>query len=252
MADHSYSTDFYDYIDAGSRSSARAVAQLVRGEMEIGSLLDIGAGHGAWAAEWMAAGVKEVLAVDGDYVDQDHLAVPKANFCAHDLLEPLELKRKFDLVQSLEVAEHLPEAVAAQFVDTIVRHGDVVLFSAAVPHQGGEHHVNEQPPEYWRNHFAERGYAAYDWLRPRLVNRRDVKAWYKYNSVLYANAEGAKRLSAPMRAACVVGGQKLPMGGDIKWHARRAMVRLIPEGLVKPVAMAKASVEAKFRSREDG
>ena len=68
MIEHQYSHDFYDYIDAGSRRSARAVAGLLLPEMKIKSLLDIGAGHGAWAAEWLAAGVKDVLAVDGDYV----------------------------------------------------------------------------------------------------------------------------------------------------------------------------------------
>src|SRR5688572_31040029 len=109
MTSHSYSTDFYDYIDAGSRASARAVAALLLKELSIGSLLDIGAGHGAWAAEWLAAGVNTVVAVDGDYVRPDQLAIPKKAFRAHDLATPLDLKRRFDLVQSLEVAEHLPK-----------------------------------------------------------------------------------------------------------------------------------------------
>ena len=68
MSDHEYSHDFYSYIDAGSRRSARAVASILLPEMKIASLLDVGAGHGAWAAEWLAAGVKNVVAVDGDYV----------------------------------------------------------------------------------------------------------------------------------------------------------------------------------------
>src|SRR5262245_15551279 len=108
MTSHVYSTDFYDYIDAGSRASARVVAGLMLGEMKVGSLLDIGSGHGAWAAEWLKAGVKDVIAVDGDYVERDQLAIPSANFRAHDLTTSLDLGRRFDLVQSLEVAEHLP------------------------------------------------------------------------------------------------------------------------------------------------
>lgn len=249
MADHQYSCDFYDYIDAGSRSSARTVAELLFGEFPIGSLLDVGAGHGAWAAEWLAAGVDTVIAVDGDYVDRTKLAIPADNFQPHDLLQPLDLDRKFDLVQSLEVAEHLPAAVAPQFVETLVRHGDVVLFSAAVPHQGGEHHVNEQVPQYWREHFAAHGYAAYDWVRPQLAGRTNVMPWYRFNSVLYANAEGVDRLSPAIRRTRVGDDATLPMAGDLKWHARRAMVRLIPDGLVKPVAMAKASIEARLRRR---
>ena len=184
MSDHQYSGDFYAYIDAGSRRSAKAVAQLLLPEMAIASLLDVGAGHGAWAAEWLAAGVGEVLAIDGDYVARDQLAIPAACFRAHDLATPLALGRKFDLVQSLEVAEHLPAAKAELFVANLVAHGDVVLFSAAVPHQGGEHHVNEQPPEYWRKLFAARGFMPFDFLRPRLAGRKDVMPWYRFNSFL--------------------------------------------------------------------
>jgi SAM-dependent methyltransferase len=248
MTSHSYSSDFYDYIDAGSRASARAVSALLLGEMRIGSLLDVGAGHGAWAAEWLAAGVKDVVAVDGDYVRRDQLAIPAGCFVAHDLSPPLDLKRRFDLVQSLEVAEHLPADKADLFVDNLVRHGDVILFSAAVPHQGGEHHVNEQPPDYWRKRFEACGYAVFDWVRPRIASAREVKSWYRFNTYLYANAAGRKRLSQSILAAEVPKGRPLKIGGDLAWALRRAAVRLIPSPLVKQIAMAKARIEARLKA----
>jgi len=247
MIEHQYSHDFYDYIDAGSRRSARAVARLLLPEMQIASLLDVGAGHGAWAAEWLEAGVKDVIAVDGDYVTLHQLVIPAGNFVAHDLATPLDLKRKFDLVQTLEVAEHLPHAKADLFVENLITHGDVILFSAAVPHQGGEHHVNEQPPEYWRSKFAARGYAAFDFVRPRLVGTEGVMPWYRFNSYLYANPAGQQRLSKAILATRVADDQPLTIGGDFKWLLRRAAVRLIPTGLVKPIAMAKAKIEAAAR-----
>jgi len=247
MSDHEYSHDFYSYIDAGSRRSARAVASILLPEMKIASLLDVGAGHGAWAAEWLVAGVKNVVAVDGDYVQPNQLAIPKKNFRAHDLSTPLDLKKSFDLVQSLEVAEHLPEGKAELFVDNLIRHGDVILFSAAVPHQGGEHHVNEQPPEYWRRKFAARGYAAFDFVRPKLEGRSEVMPWYRFNSYVYANETGQKRLSKAMLASRIPDGQPLEIGGDFAWMLRRAAVRLIPTSLVKPVAMAKATIEARLK-----
>jgi hypothetical protein len=249
MADHVYNSDFYDYIDDGSRLSARALAPLLLAETAIDSLLDVGAGHGAWAAEWMAAGVADVIAVDGDYVTRDRLQIPAEGFIAHDLTTPLDLGRRFDLVQSLEVAEHLPEAMADMFVDTLVRHGDIVLFSAAVPHQGGEHHVNEQPPSWWQAKFAARGFAAFDWVRPQLASRREVKPWYRFNAVLYANEAGIARLSKAIAATRVPDSVSIGIGGDFQWALRRAAVRLIPRSLVKPVAMAKASVEARIRGR---
>ena len=247
MTSHEYSTDFYDYIDAGSRASAREVAQLLLGEISIASLLDIGAGHGAWAAEWLAAGVKDVLAVDGDYVKREQLAIPSEHFRPHDLATPLDLGRKFDLVQTLEVAEHLAADKADLFVDNLIRNGDVILFSAAVPHQGGEHHVNEQPPEYWRQRFANRGYAVFDFVRPALDGKSHVKPWYRFNSYIYANADGQKRLSQSVLATRVPDNQQLEIGGDLGWAVRRAAVRLIPKPLVKPVAMVKASLEARLK-----
>ena len=247
MTEHVYSTDFYDYIDAGSRASAEVVSGLLLGEMKVESLLDVGSGHGAWAAVWMKSGVEHVVAVDGEYVNRDQLAIPPDRFIGHDLATPLDLGRKFDLVQSLEVAEHLPDDKAAGFVDNLVRHGDVILFSAAVPHQGGEHHVNEQPPEYWRELFAERGYDVFDWLRPRLADQRQVKPWYRFNSYVYANAAGRKRLSRSILAAQVADGRRLEIGGDLSWLMRRTAVRLIPTSLVKPIAMAKASLEARLK-----
>jgi hypothetical protein len=247
MSEHEYNEDFYTYIDAGSRRSARAVAEILQAEMEIDSLLDIGAGHGAWAAEWLAAGVKDVLAVDGDYVKRDQLAIPAKAFKAHDLATPLSLKKKFDLVQTLEVAEHLPADKADLFVKNLVAHGDVILFSAAVPHQGGEHHVNEQPPEYWREKLNAHGYAVFDFVRPRLADQTDVMPWYRFNTYVYANAAGQKRLSKAILETRVPDDRKLEIGGDLKWALRRAAVRLIPTALVKPIAMAKARVEAAAR-----
>lgn len=247
MGKHEYSGDFYSYIDAGSRRSARVVAAMLLKEMRIDSLLDIGAGHGAWAAEWLGAGVETVVAVDGDYVRPDQLAVPEDCFRAHDLATPLDLKARFDLVQSLEVAEHLPADKADLFVDNLVAHGDVILFSAAVPHQGGEHHVNEQPPEYWRRKFAARGYNVFDFLRPRLAGHGEVMPWYRFNSYVYANAAGQQHLSKAILRTRVPDGRALEIGGDLAWTMRRAAVRLIPRALVKPIAMAKARVEARLR-----
>jgi hypothetical protein len=242
MSQHVYNDDFYDYIGRGSRASAEVIIPLIRSNMQVDSVADIGAGDGTWLAAWRAEGITEVHGVDGAYVDSSRLRIPAALFTSHDLSESLWLGRRFDLVQSLEVAEHLAWSAADRFVDTLVAHSDVVLFSAAVPNQGGEHHVNEQPPEYWRRKFADRGYACFDWLRPLVADHRTVKPWYRFNTLLYANAAGQKRLSGAVLAGRA---DEVAMHGDIAWKARRAMVALFPARGRHMIAKAKAAIEAR-------
>ena len=45
MSAHTYSSDFYDYIDAGSSLSAQVVSRLMIEALRVESLLDVGGGH---------------------------------------------------------------------------------------------------------------------------------------------------------------------------------------------------------------
>jgi hypothetical protein len=85
---------------------------------------------------------------------------------------------------SLEVAEHLPESRAASFVADLCRLAPVVLFSAAIPGQGGTGHVNEQWPGYWADLFGARGYSVSGALRWRIWNDCRVCNWYSQNMLV--------------------------------------------------------------------
>jgi hypothetical protein len=79
--------------------------------------------------------------VDGDDVPRGALAIPAAAFWAIEISQPFDLGRRFDLLQCLEVAEHLPEMHSDTLIDNLCRHGDLIMFSAAIPGQGGDFHV---------------------------------------------------------------------------------------------------------------
>lgn len=145
----------------------------------------MGCGVGAWLAVAIEHGIEDVTGVDGPYVDPDLLEVPADMFLPHDLAEPLELGREFDLAISLEVAEHLPPSVAEVFVDSLVRHAPAVLFSAAVPGQGGTNHLNEQWPSVWAAIFAQRQYVMVDCIRDRIWHNTGVPVCYRQNTFLY-------------------------------------------------------------------
>jgi hypothetical protein len=54
---------------------------------------------------------------------------------------------RFDLALCLEVAEHLPAAAGDSLVRRLASVGARILFSAAIPGQGGRNHVNEKWPQ---------------------------------------------------------------------------------------------------------
>jgi hypothetical protein len=92
-------------------------------------------------------------------------------------------------VISLEVAEHLPESSAAGFIHSLTQHGDIIVFSAALPGQGGQNHINEQWKDYWISYFNAEGYKVFDLIRPLIWNNLLVDWWYKQNIMVFAKSD---------------------------------------------------------------
>lgn len=145
----------------------------------------MGTGTGTWLAVFRELGIDDVWGVDGDYLDRRLLEIPEDRFIASDLTEPLRVDRRFDLALSLEVAEHLPPECGDEFVHTMTRLSSVILFSAAIPFQGGTGHLNEQWPEYWAARFEARGYVPVDCIRRRIWRNEDLDWWYAQNLLFY-------------------------------------------------------------------
>src|SRR5688572_3838294 len=107
-----YTAEFFNTQKAAVRRSANVVVPLVITALAPRSVVDVGCGNGTWLATFHEKGVTDVLGVDGEYVDRDELDIPGGQFLPFDLTKRLELDRQFDLVMSLEVAEHLPWSCA--------------------------------------------------------------------------------------------------------------------------------------------
>jgi SAM-dependent methyltransferase len=152
------------------------------------SVVDIGCGIGTFLHLFKKEGVPKVLGVDGPWVNKEllHKYIDPEEFLEQNLEEAINLKQQFDLAISLEVAEHLSEKAARQFVKSLVNAGKRVLFSAAIPLQGGQNHINEQWLSYWEKLFQQEGYELYDVIRPLFWENDKVFSWYKQNMVLFA------------------------------------------------------------------
>jgi len=165
--------------------SARVIVPLVLEYVSVKSIVDIGCGVGMWLSVFRDNGAIEVQGVDNDWVDRSRLVIPEASFSPRNLEEPFETGKSFDLAVSLETAEHLEISSAEGFIESIVKLAPVVLFSAAIPHQGGVHHVNEQWPAYWANIFKKHGYIPVDCIRRKIWNDDRVNFWFKQNTIIY-------------------------------------------------------------------
>jgi SAM-dependent methyltransferase len=196
MTTTGYSWQYYERLKVDAVSSAQIIVPLVLNFIHPRSVVDVGCGTGDWAAAFKSRGVAAIAGIDGDYVDRASLAIAPNEFIAADLTRPLNVHHRYDLAISLEVAEHLPDVYAEQFVDSLTSLAPVVLFSAAIPNQGGEHHVNEQWPGYWAKLFRDRGYLAYDVLRPVIWSNHRIQWWYAQNSLLYVQQDHAAQLPA--------------------------------------------------------
>jgi SAM-dependent methyltransferase len=172
-----------------SLESARVVVPIVMSLLAPTSVVDVGCGLGAWLQAFRENGVERIVGVDGDYIDTSRLLIPMECFRAVDITRPFEIDGPFDLAACLEVAEHLPKSCARSLVQRLVTLAPYVLFSAAVPCQGGVHHVNEQWPEFWRGLFAENGFKALDLIRKLIWKNRGVAYWYRQNIFLYVRED---------------------------------------------------------------
>jgi SAM-dependent methyltransferase len=182
-----YDSRFFATLSGGVNRSARACVPLIVRHLNPRSALDVGCGQGDWLRALLDAGVTDVLGVDGGHVRRDELRIPPDCFRAHDLAHPLAAGRRFDVALCLEVAEHLPAESAADLVRSLTAAAPAVVFSAAVPGQGGVHHVNEQWPWYWQNLFDEHRYRCLDVFRKELWQNPEVEAYYQQNLLLFVD-----------------------------------------------------------------
>lgn len=182
-----YDGHFFDGIEEGSIRSARVVLPIVFDLVAPRSVIDVGCGRGAWLSVAMELGIADVRGWDGDYVQRDNLLIPRDRFEVADLSRPLKITGTYDLALCLEVAEHLPKRISRALVESLTSVAPVVLFSAAIPGQGGNHHINEQFPEFWWRLFDERGYVALDVVRPRIAWDARAEPWYAQNMLLYVD-----------------------------------------------------------------
>jgi SAM-dependent methyltransferase len=194
-----YNSSFFARQAPESYQSAKEVVPLLLEHYRPTSAVDVGCGTGSWAKALQEHGIEDVIGIDGDYVDQEFLLIDHAKFVSIDLARSFGLERKYELVVSLEVAEHLPYYRADGFVRDLTTLGDVVLFSAAQPYQSGTDHLNENWLEYWAILFSRHDFVAIDLVRPAIWNNKRIAFWYRQNIILFVKKQKTATLFPTFR-----------------------------------------------------
>ncbi|RZL19770.1 MAG: class I SAM-dependent methyltransferase [Pedobacter sp.] len=185
-----YDDSFYAELDKGSYVSAQKILPVIKELFNPACVIDIGCGVGYWLKVWKEElMVDDILGVEGTYVTDKLFKLESKHLLNADLKLPLDLGRRFDLVMSMEVAEHIPEENSDIFIENLIRAGDIIMFSAAIKGQLGTYHINEQMPEYWAKKFKKHNYIAIDYLRPKIWNDSSIAYWYRQNTLLFIREE---------------------------------------------------------------
>lgn len=180
-------TPYPHAITPEQAKSAQALVKKIFDLCNPGSVLDIGCGPGLFLNEFKELGVTEVYGIDHK-IDQKLRSkyLSDSEYHDHNLNTNVDLGTRFDLALCLEVAEHLSDLHAKTLVQSICKHADLVLFSAAIPYQGGIDHINEQWPEYWIELFHSQNYTCYDVIRPAIWDDEQIEWWYRQNTFIFS------------------------------------------------------------------
>jgi hypothetical protein len=205
-----YNKEFFNNISSVSLATARKIIPYLINLVEPKSVVDVGCGTGAWLKTCKDLGIFDLRGYDGNWASEVN-ANSGFEFQATDLSCPIHVDRHFDVAISIEVGEHLPQASAATFVESLVSLSDLIVFSAAIPRQGGTNHLNEQWPMFWMELFRSRGFVHYDCFRAAFWEDPEVDACVAQNTFLYVK-EGSQRISRAALDRIKLASDRRPIG----------------------------------------
>lgn len=133
------------------------------------SMVDLGCGTGGMVDAAIQRGLT-AYGIDGDPALEGNRRIVQ-----HDYTRgPYYLIPAPDLIWCVEFAEHVAQPCEGNWLATL-QGARVLLFSAAVPGQGGWHHVNEQPSSYWVDRLVATGWQihleATAWVQANATDR---------------------------------------------------------------------------------
>ena len=176
----------YTTINDEEKPQADNIAKWVAAQ-DTTLVYDIGCGPGTYVESLRNHGVNAYGFDIDDRVDgKTHLT--KFDFTKQTLPNPC------DLAICLEVAEHIDEKYSDVFVSNVVdaiASNGLLVWTAAVPGQGGIGHINCQPKEYWEQKLCNQGLTRVPEMERELiaaVQQSVFMGWFINNLMVFRKA----------------------------------------------------------------
>jgi cyclopropane fatty-acyl-phospholipid synthase-like methyltransferase len=146
------------------------------------TVVDLGCGLGDYARAFKLAGLW-VEAYDGNPNTE---AISEGTGKVLDLSKPFYLGKKFDVVMSLEVGEHIPAEFEDVFISNITKHAKKhLIISWAVEGQGGDGHVNCKNNDYIIGQIVDRGFKHNAKDSQTIKNAATNASWFSYTIMVF-------------------------------------------------------------------
>lgn len=185
-----YQPDYF--VEGIFKTDYASIASLIFKTYQPKTIVEFGCGPGHLTRELDKLNIA-VTAIDG-FSNPDFKRAKSITFTKVDLNDQKAIAqflgdKKFDLAICTEVGEHLNPASSVHLVKYLTQSAPVVIFSAAVPGQGGHGHINCQPRELWHDLFSKSGFRLIDSFRQKLRDNETLAMWYKLNLLDYVSKD---------------------------------------------------------------
>jgi hypothetical protein len=189
MTSENYNREFYEGLNRNNGQSAMYLAEYLSKRLNFSSVIDIGCGNGDLLNSFLNLGIKTLKGIEGNGNFLNHS--DQFDISIENLESQIHFQKKYDVAICLEVAEHIDAIFADNLISTLTNASDLVIFSAAVPGQGGTLHVNEQPPNYWALKFLTQGYTLFMDPREEIWKHQGIAPYYRQNILVYKKSSNS-------------------------------------------------------------
>jgi len=178
-----YDNKYYKKKYIKYRSWEKDIGRNIVSMFQPKSILDLGCGIGSYLEGALEGGCKDLYGIELNYDKAKKYITKNISFYikSGDITKELNLKKKFDCVLSIEVAEHVEMSQVSFFINNIIRYAEkYILFTAAPPGQPGRGHINLKKKNFWIKYIEDKGVTYKD-----EIVQQCVKAWSDFNTPLY-------------------------------------------------------------------